>query len=69
MAMKRWFQSNTVRALIVSATAHSLVLIGMSEPDAERTATELFILLVPVVGLLADFIAFWGRRNAEGPLA
>ena len=67
--MKRWFQSNTVRALIISATAHVLVLIGMSEPDAERTAAELFILLLPVVGLIADGVAFWGRRNAEGPLA
>ena len=67
--MKRWFQSNTVRALIVSATAHVLVLIGMAEPDAERTAAELFILLVPVIGLIADGAAFWGRRRAEGPLA
>ena len=66
--MKRWFQSNTVRALIISATAHVLVLIGMAESDAERTAAELFILLVPVIGLIADGVAFWGRRRAEGPL-
>lgn len=67
--MKRWFQSNTVRALMISATAHVLVLIGMSEPDAERTAGELIILLLPIIGLIADGAAFWGRRNAEGPLA
>ena len=66
---KRWFQSSTVRALIVSALAHLMILIGMSEPEAERTAAELFILLVPVIGLLADGVAFLGRRRAEGPLA
>lgn len=67
--MKRWFQSNTVRALIISAVAHLLTLIGLSGPEAERTAAELFILFVPIIGLLADGFAYWGRRNAEGPLA
>jgi hypothetical protein len=67
--MKRWHESSTVRALIVSATAHVLILVGMAEPDAERTAAELFILLVPVIGLIADGLAFRGRRKAEGPLA
>jgi len=67
--MKRWYRSATVRALIISATAHGFVLLGMAEPESERTATELLVLLIPVIGLIADSVAFWGRRRAEGPLA
>jgi hypothetical protein len=67
--MKRWYQSATVRALIISATAHFLVYMGMAEPDAERTATEIAVSLLPLIGMVADGVAYWGRRRAEGPLA
>lgn len=67
--MKRWFNSMTVRALMVSSTAHIFILLGMAEPDAERTAAELAVAIVPLLGVLADVVAFFGRRRAEGPLA
>lgn len=74
--MKRWYQSNTVRALIVSAIAHLLVLAGVSDVQATDQAGELWssavnllTLLIPVVGLVADYFGYRGRRNAEGPLA
>lgn len=73
--MKRWYQSNTVRALMVSAIAHLLVLTGVTEMEASEQASDLweaavglFTLLVPVIGLLADYVGYRGRRNAEGPL-
>lgn len=74
--MKRWYQSNTVRALIVSALAHLMVLLGLTDVEAGEQASaltdaifNLATLIVPLVGLIADYIGYRGRRNAEGPLA
>lgn len=67
--MKRWYQSRTVWALVVSATAHTLVLLGVAEAEAEQAAATLVAAIVPVVGLIADAVGYYGRRNAQGPLA
>lgn len=65
---KVWYRSKTLWALVVSFIAHSLTLAGFPELEAERIAGELGPLLVPLVGILADLGAAWGRRRARGPL-
>jgi hypothetical protein len=67
--MKVWYQSATFWALVVSATAHALVLIGVPESDAQQVAAELVRAAVPVVGLIADAVGVWGRARAAGPLS
>lgn len=67
--MKRWYQSRTIWALMVSATAHALTLLGVAETDAQQQAAQLVATVVPVIGLIADAVGAWARRNAEGPLA
>ena len=67
--MKMWYRSATMWALVVSAVAHSLVLFGVGEAEAEQAAAEFVRGLAPVVGLIADGVGAWGRRRAEGPLA
>lgn len=67
--MKRWYESRTIWALVVSAIAHGLVLLGVAEGEAEAQAAELVKVAAPIVGLIADAVGAWGRRQADGPLA
>jgi hypothetical protein len=66
--MKVWYRSATLWALVVSAIAHLLNIMGVGAEEAERAATELVAGLAPVVGLIADAVGAWGRKRAEGPL-
>lgn len=67
--MKVWYRSKTIWALMVSATAHLLVILGVGEGEAERHATAIVAALAPVIGLAADAVGAWARQRAYAPLA
>lgn len=64
--MKRWYESTTVRSLIVSAIAQGLSLMGVTDglEDASKYADSL--LNIASFGSL--IWAYIGRARAAGPL-
>lgn len=66
--MKPWYQSLTMKALIVSALVHLLTILGVTEEIASKSVTDLVEGALPFVGLISDAIAAYGRKRAKTPL-
>jgi len=67
--MKPWYQSLTMKALIVSALTHLLVVLGVADDIASKSVTDFVEGALPFVGLISDAIAAYGRARAKAPLA
>lgn len=67
--MKPWYQSLTMKALIVSALIHILTMLGVAEEVASKAVSDAIEALLPFIGLLLDAIAAYGRSRAKSPLA
>ena len=62
--MKPWYQSLTMKALVVSALVHLLVVFGVAEYIASKSVSDVVEAAFPFVGLLCDAIAAYGRKRA-----
>lgn len=68
MNAKPWYQSTTYYALAVAIATKIFMLAGLAESDAGKQAGELVTVLLPFIGIVADLVAAWGRKRAQGPL-
>lgn len=62
--MKPWWESQTIRALIVSALAQLFVML-----DIESDAAQIADAVLQVVAVISLVWAAWGRKNAVQPLS
>lgn len=68
MNSKPWYQSATYYALAVAIVSKILMMAGLAESDAGKQAGEIVTVVLPFIGIVADLIAAWGRKRAQGPV-
>lgn len=68
MNAKPWYQSTTYYALAVAIATKIFMLAGLAEGDAGKQAGELVTVMLPFIGIVADLVAAWGRKRAQGPV-
>jgi hypothetical protein len=66
----KWYQSTTLRALLVAAVSQLIVFAGIAEQLPDGTSTLLVDAALQVVALVATGYAAWARaRRVNPPIA
>jgi hypothetical protein len=68
MMEKLWWKSLTIQALAVAIVLKLVLLSGVAQEVAQTLAAELVAAGLTIVAIIADLVAAYGRKRAEGPL-